>query len=100
MRKVTLTIKAKILVPLILTYKVTANADDGVPMERIAFAATSGKDVKGATLEDSSIEVANVEGAEDDAKDGMSLDEQIYDYVADVDSPNPQYLSHEVTDSR
>lgn len=99
-RKVNLTVKAKVLVPIILKYNVVANADEGVPMERIARAAIQGKVPNGADIEDSSFEIESVEGADATQIDQCDIDEQISDYVEGEEGVNPAYLTHEVTDSR
>lgn len=96
MRKVNLKVKARLMVPIIVTYSIVATVDDGVPMERVAVAALRGSPTNGFTLEDSSFTL----DVEDSDPDTETLDEKISDYVEGDDSLVPKYISHEVTGSR
>lgn len=99
MRKVNMTVTARVMVPMILTYTVVAKANEGVPMVRIARAAIKGKVPDGVDIDDSSFEVTSVEDAEVDGDENPLVD-QITEYVEDADTPAPTYLRHDITDSR
>lgn len=95
-RKVNLTVTARVMVPVILTYKVVAVAEDNVPMKRLALAAIKGQVPSGVDIHDATIERMHVDGAPDLE---TPIDEMINDYIEGEDV-SPKYLRHDVDDSR
>jgi hypothetical protein len=104
MRKVTLSVKAKVMVPVMLTYSMTINADEGVGVERMARKAIKGGTSSNFDIEDSSFEITGVEGADPDAyvnaTDTVDLNEQISDYVEGEQGIDISILDINVEDSR
>ena len=63
-RKVSLTIKTRTMIPVISTMNLLAVLDDDTPLHRAISQYIAGKHVRGATIEDSSIETVEVENAD------------------------------------
>jgi hypothetical protein len=99
MRKVYLTVKATVNIPVTVTYNAIVLVDEGKSLEPVAKSVISGKIPDYADLEDSSIETVTVTDAYDLES---SFEEQVSEYLTS-DHPfinTPKFVGFEVTDSK
>ncbi len=96
MRKVYLKTRAKVMVPVIVTYESILHVDEGVEISKIATRIVSGKIPDSVDVENSEVVAVEVEGS--NAED--SENQQIVDFLCENEKAKPKYIGHEIIDSK
>lgn len=94
MRKVYFKMIVKTMVPVISTYNMIVNVDEGVGMDKVTKAVIKGVYPSNMTLEDSGISNTSVEKQDN----GLGLSEQVIEYI--TSHSQSEILEYEVTDSK